>query len=286
MASRPELDLIDTFVTFVESENINEAARRLHISQPAVSVKLKRLEDQLGQQLFEFVGTKKVLGTFGRTLYDAVAPGLHGINDSLTQYAGGQSGVTLRIGGRREILYNLGSQMHFEGRLEFVPMATAVSLDALLKHDIDVAISHTIPKSPKIATRKLFTNTACAIVPKKLVSGDLESALRDTNFLSSQPYLAYKDPPPYFSEWAIACGDEWIKPNIKVLCSDWNVIVKMAGQGRGMTIAPSDYVTEDLLDLRKVQWWEIPTDHIPKQTFSFVYSKEIEPIVDTIKFDV
>ena len=37
--------LIQTFVAFIEAANITEAAEKLGISQPAVSVHLKKLEE-------------------------------------------------------------------------------------------------------------------------------------------------------------------------------------------------------------------------------------------------
>ena len=53
MASRLDLDLLKTFVAVAEIGNLTKAGERLLISQPTVSLQLKRLEDGLGRRLME-----------------------------------------------------------------------------------------------------------------------------------------------------------------------------------------------------------------------------------------
>jgi DNA-binding transcriptional LysR family regulator len=47
-----DLDLVRCFVTVVESGGFTQASERLHLTQSAVTLKIKRLEDLLGQRLF------------------------------------------------------------------------------------------------------------------------------------------------------------------------------------------------------------------------------------------
>ena len=49
----PNLTLLKQFVAVAESKGISSAAARLHISQPALSKNVRRLEAMLGTQLFE-----------------------------------------------------------------------------------------------------------------------------------------------------------------------------------------------------------------------------------------
>ena len=52
--SMPEidLDLLRCFVTVVESNGFTQASKRLHLTQSAITMKIKRLEDLLGKRLF------------------------------------------------------------------------------------------------------------------------------------------------------------------------------------------------------------------------------------------
>lgn len=61
-------DLLFTFVTVAENGGIVRAAERLHRTQSAISMKMQRLEERLGQPLFEQKGRSKVLTPAGETM--------------------------------------------------------------------------------------------------------------------------------------------------------------------------------------------------------------------------
>lgn len=57
VSDRLDWNLLRTFLTIVHERSISRAAVRLHITQPAVSLALRRLEDQLGRTLIERRGS-------------------------------------------------------------------------------------------------------------------------------------------------------------------------------------------------------------------------------------
>lgn len=59
---------LNVFLHAAETQNFSEAARRLHLTQPAVSLNIKSLEKQLGVELFRHVGRNVVLTEAGRAL--------------------------------------------------------------------------------------------------------------------------------------------------------------------------------------------------------------------------
>ena len=58
------------FVTICRENSISKAARKLYISQPAVSNAVKDLEDYYGTPLFDRISKKLYLTQAGQTLYD------------------------------------------------------------------------------------------------------------------------------------------------------------------------------------------------------------------------
>ncbi len=64
-----EQHALKKFVAVVEELNFNRAAQRLHISQPALSQAIRRLEAVLGKNLFQRDSRGVALTDFGKTFY-------------------------------------------------------------------------------------------------------------------------------------------------------------------------------------------------------------------------
>ncbi len=60
---------IEVFTAVARHENYTRAAEELHLSQPAVSMQIRQLEDSIGLPLFEQVGKKIRLTDAGRYMY-------------------------------------------------------------------------------------------------------------------------------------------------------------------------------------------------------------------------
>lgn len=63
-----ELRYLAAFAAVCEEGGFGRAARKLHVSQPAVSYQVKRLEEQLGVQLLERAGRNLILTAEGKLL--------------------------------------------------------------------------------------------------------------------------------------------------------------------------------------------------------------------------
>ena len=66
---RLDWNLLRTFRVIGQELSISRAAARLHLTQPAVSQALKRLEEQLGRQLIARRGPRFVLTDMGEQLF-------------------------------------------------------------------------------------------------------------------------------------------------------------------------------------------------------------------------
>jgi len=65
---------IEYFICCAECLNITHAAKRLHISQQALSKQIKLLELELGEKLFERTNTSLKLTEIGKKVYDTFKP--------------------------------------------------------------------------------------------------------------------------------------------------------------------------------------------------------------------
>ncbi|UTW12023.1 LysR family transcriptional regulator [Marinobacterium rhizophilum] len=66
---RLDWNLLRTFIAIVQEGSISRAAERLHLTQPAVSLALKRLEDRLGERMIVRSGNTFELSGAGELVY-------------------------------------------------------------------------------------------------------------------------------------------------------------------------------------------------------------------------
>lgn len=63
-----DIQSLIAFIEVAESRSFTRAAEQLHLSQPAISKRLKNLENQIGQTLFDRVGRSVILTDAGKAL--------------------------------------------------------------------------------------------------------------------------------------------------------------------------------------------------------------------------
>ncbi|RAL22161.1 hypothetical protein DL240_09910 [Lujinxingia litoralis] len=96
-----ELSHLRTFLVLADEKHMTRAAGRLHLTQPAVSAQLARLEESVGQKLFDRTSAGLVLTQAGQTLLPYAQESLSRLEDArsaLDQLSGLQRGA-LSIGG-------------------------------------------------------------------------------------------------------------------------------------------------------------------------------------------
>ena len=95
-----EIKDMRAFYAIVEEGNISHAAQRLDIAQPALSRQMKRLETQLGVQLFERGSRRIRLTDAGRVLYSRVEHILGMVDGTVREITEIGSGVAgcIRLG--------------------------------------------------------------------------------------------------------------------------------------------------------------------------------------------
>ncbi|MBQ8193741.1 MAG: LysR family transcriptional regulator [Oscillospiraceae bacterium] len=86
-----ELQQIKQFREIARTENISKAAETLGLTQATLSQNLKRLEDELGVQLFERVGKRLVINKAGEIMYrhcDEICSTIDTLTAELAEYKG------------------------------------------------------------------------------------------------------------------------------------------------------------------------------------------------------
>src|SRR5438093_5862474 len=95
--ARLPLNTLTAFRTVGELQNLRTAAEVLHLTHSAVSQQIRRLEEELGFELFERRGRRVVLNPAGEALLRSVQTALSQLDDGVQAAAAAASGTAQRI---------------------------------------------------------------------------------------------------------------------------------------------------------------------------------------------
>lgn len=160
---------------------VSRAARRLHLTQPAISHALRDLEKKLGVRLFRRESRRMIPTPEGvRVLRSAglVLDELQRTERDLSEHKAGRLGV-LRLSTHCYTCYHWlprvlkSFQRDFPGvEVQIIPEATRRPIEALLADELDVAIVSTLPEEENVEVESLFADQMVAVVdPSHPLSG-------------------------------------------------------------------------------------------------------------------
>src|SRR5689334_9949487 len=156
--------LLRSFVAVAEELHFGRAARRLHLSQPPLSVHVKRLEADLGVQLFERTRRRVALTTAGAELLERARRLLADAEQAVAEVQRVARGET----GRVTIGYTSTAThvvlpealprfraAHPEVRVELVELRSALQPDALRAGRVDLGIVCGPLEAPGLTARPI-----------------------------------------------------------------------------------------------------------------------------------
>jgi DNA-binding transcriptional LysR family regulator len=167
-------DQLRSLVIVVESKSFSAAARRLNLSQPAVSVQIRELEKRFGVALVERLGKQIHATPPGRDLIDAARRVLQACEDAeavMRRYRQGWMG-RVRIGTTNSALTHLlppvlrELSMDYPGiELHVTNLPTPESADSIRQSRIDLAIVTLPVAKSQLKITPLLTESMVAIIP-------------------------------------------------------------------------------------------------------------------------
>lgn len=157
-----------------EEGTLTAAARRLYLTQSALSHQLADLERRAGGAVFHRVGRRMVPTPLGlRILASArsMLAELEELEQDLKRHTRGAAGL-LRVTTQCYTCYHWLAEVlprfreqHPEVVVQIVPEESHAVLDALLEGRVDLAIAHRLPADERLAREPLFEDELVAVVP-------------------------------------------------------------------------------------------------------------------------
>lgn len=172
-----ELTQIKYFVRLAEVLNFTEAAKALFVTQSALSISIKQLEEELNCRLFDRIGKKVYLTEAGKVFHEhaakalmSIESGIQKINTDNKTYRGELViGVTFSM---MEILNSCivkYTQKYPNVKLTVIMYATVEEvINSLQNNKLDIAVTYKPEKQlPSVMTLDLATTYLSAILSKR-----------------------------------------------------------------------------------------------------------------------
>lgn len=160
------LHQLQVFLKVAELGSVSKAADALHLTQPAVSMQLRKLQDQFALPLTEMVGRQLYLTEFGQEIATAARPILeqvHAINYKTLAYQGqltGQLRIMSVSTGKYIMPYLLSDFLYRHPGIELQYQVTNKQqvLAALEQNSIDLALVSLVPEHLALEKMALLPN--------------------------------------------------------------------------------------------------------------------------------
>ena len=243
-----ELHQLRYFCAIADTGSFIRAAQKTHVSQPALSQQIAKLEDELGARLFDRLGRSVRLTELGKAFLPRVRAVLRDLESARNDVVEKKTSITglISVGVIPTIApYFLPSILATFSRkwplvyITVVEEITILLLDKLRAGSIDVAIvALPVPvRSQEFESFPLMTEKLFAVLPKRHeLASRREVSLGE---LQDEPFLLLRDG-HCFRETAVeACKRARLIPQIVFESGQFSSILSMVSAGLGVSIVPA-----------------------------------------------
>ena len=239
---------LNAFITVFKEGSITAAAEKLHISQPAVSLTIRELEDFYGIKLFDRISRKLFATPESKEIYDyssrilALYDEMNVASKTLKQRSTIRVGAGLSIG--KLVMPKLVKRYLEENKdinlLVTVNDSRTIE-QKILNHDLDLGIMQGTYANPDNFQRQVFQVSPLVAVCNKRNPLANKKSLTIFDLVSEKLLLSEKN-----SDTRVAVENLFLSNNIHI-SPIWEsscdvALIRAVEEGLGITILPLNYV--------------------------------------------
>ncbi len=254
---RTELSLhaLEQFVALARTRNFTRAAEELHLSQPALSRAIQKLEDQLGQPLFERKPREVLLTDLGELLLERAREILQLMEDTFSELAEAGRRGRIRLGAIPTIapyylpgLLSRFSELHPEVSVAVQEDTTEVLIKRCSNGEMDLAIVALPILDRHLEVEPLFNEELLLVLPAghplvKVKKLTLES-------VEEQPFVMLNEAHCLSENIASFCRQQSVQPITVERTSQLTTVQELVALEHGVSIVPEMARRLDLSERR------------------------------------
>lgn len=250
------LDALAAFEAVARHASFTRAARELHVTQSAVSHRVRGLEEQLGQTLLLRSTREVTLTEAGALLADGVTRGLGTIRDSLRRIEDrrGEASLAVSCSPSFAIRWLVRNLHDFPQAHTAVHIAAADELVSPGRAGIDVCIRFGAGHYPGLSVTRLSTEEVFPVASPALLA---RTPLRRASQLADHRLLHHdvmRDHPEHvpWSRWLSPRAKRHVDAEAGPRFSHAHMALEAALAGQGVALGRTTLVADDLREKRLV----------------------------------
>jgi len=243
---RSDLNLhaLEQFVALARTRNFTRAAEELHVSQPALSRSIRKLEDQLGKPLFERRPREVVLTELGERLLERAREILRMIDETLTEFREAGRHPRIRLGAIPTIApYFLPRVLggFSEVRPDVRVVVQEDTTDQLLRRcsqgELDVLILALPVAAPSLQVEPLFDEELLLVMPAQ--HSLASSRTVSISALERFPFVTLNEVHCLSENIASFCRRKSVQPVSMERTSQLATVQELVSLDHGLSIVPA-----------------------------------------------
>lgn len=250
------LEELHMFATIVEHSSMNKAASVLNLSQPALSRKIVKLEEDIGVQLFRRIGKRLELTRIGQLTYE-YALELRQLHrkylETVSEYAStGRTSITIGASLTTlqttlpDFIQSLNAS-HPEFDIKAVTGKTHEIVTLVRENKADIAIVASRIEDAQLHCVPLFEDHLLLVLPKSVVVTS-QAATFEINDMNGLPMILFSK-----GTWYRVLTDELfakynLQPDVRMEIDSFEAILRLLHTCRAATLLPQSYMRQQLLE--------------------------------------
>lgn len=247
-----DLAQLETFLAVIEERGFSRAAVRLRRTQPAVSHTIRRLEDEVGEPLFERASREGTLTAAGELLREYAARLLKlrtEASAAMEELRSLERGRLNLAANEYTCLYLLPVLDRFGAECPNLGVHVQRSLasripEHVLGHAVELGIVTYKPEDPQLKAHCVYTDSVVLIVsPGHPLARHRRVALKD---LGAENFIAHNVVSPLRRRVIAEFEDHKTPLNIKVELPSLEAVKRFVAMGNGVALVPGLTVRDEL----------------------------------------